>query len=237
MASIPPRRAIDPPRVTRSAHPRDASTLHITLARPHMRDTLNAAIRDQLVEAFLLAALDDTITEIHLCGDGASFCSGGDLDEFGSFPDPATAHLIRLQQSVGRAIDSGRTAGHGPPARRLCRVGHRAAGLRWHGSRGCHHHHLPARGVARADPRRGGTVSLPARIGRHRTARLALTGESIDAATALAWGLVDALAPSSSRGAAQPGGSNRSVLATTSWATSVRSRSLPNAYARSRMSA
>ena len=40
-------------------------------------------------------------------------------------------------------------------------------------------------------------MSLPARIGRHRTARLALTGESIDAATALAWGLVDALAPSS----------------------------------------
>ena len=71
-----------------------------------MRNALNTAMRDQLVEAFLLAALDDTITEIHLCGDGASFCSGGDLDEFGSFPDPATAHLIRLQQSVGRAIDA-----------------------------------------------------------------------------------------------------------------------------------
>lgn len=36
-------------------------------------------------------------------------------------------------------------------------------------------------------------MSLPRRIGRHRTARLALTGERVDAATALAWGLVDRL--------------------------------------------
>jgi enoyl-CoA hydratase/carnithine racemase len=34
-------------------------------------------------------------------------------------------------------------------------------------------------------------VSLPRRIGRHRTAWLALTGRTIDAATARAWGLVD----------------------------------------------
>ncbi|HEX6656442.1 MAG TPA: enoyl-CoA hydratase/isomerase family protein, partial [Ilumatobacter sp.] len=40
-------------------------------------------------------------------------------------------------------------------------------------------------------PGAGGTVSLPRRIGRHRTAQLALTGETIDAATALDWGLVD----------------------------------------------
>ncbi|MEJ7585102.1 MAG: enoyl-CoA hydratase/isomerase family protein [Acidimicrobiales bacterium] len=40
-------------------------------------------------------------------------------------------------------------------------------------------------------PGAGGTVSLPARIGRHRTAWLALTGRSIDAPTALAWHLAD----------------------------------------------
>jgi enoyl-CoA hydratase/carnithine racemase len=36
-----------------------------------------------------------------------------------------------------------------------------------------------------------GTVSLPRRIGRHRTAHLALTGHTIDAVTALDWGLID----------------------------------------------
>jgi enoyl-CoA hydratase/carnithine racemase len=40
-------------------------------------------------------------------------------------------------------------------------------------------------------PGAGGTVSLPRRIGRHRTAWLALTGRTIDAPTAREWGLVD----------------------------------------------
>jgi enoyl-CoA hydratase/carnithine racemase len=34
-------------------------------------------------------------------------------------------------------------------------------------------------------------VSLPRRIGRQRTAWLALSGRPIDARTALAWGLID----------------------------------------------
>ena len=42
-------------------------------------------------------------------------------------------------------------------------------------------------------PGSGGTVSLPRRIGRQRTAYMALSGTAIDARTALAWGLVDEL--------------------------------------------
>jgi len=44
-------------------------------------------------------------------------------------------------------------------------------------------------------PGAGGTISLPRRIGRQRTAWLGLTGQTIDAPTALAWQLVDELAP------------------------------------------
>ena len=43
-------------------------------------------------------------------------------------------------------------------------------------------------------PGAGGTASLPNRIGRQRTAWLALSGSRIDAATALRWGLVDEIA-------------------------------------------
>jgi enoyl-CoA hydratase/carnithine racemase len=43
-------------------------------------------------------------------------------------------------------------------------------------------------------PGAGGTVSLPRRIGRQRTAWLALTGAAIDVETALSWRLVDAIA-------------------------------------------
>jgi enoyl-CoA hydratase/carnithine racemase len=44
-------------------------------------------------------------------------------------------------------------------------------------------------------PGAGGTVSLPRRIGRWRTLYLALSGLSLNAASALAWGLADRVAP------------------------------------------
>ena len=165
--------------------------LHISLARADARNALDTAMRDQLVEAFDLARLDDSIVEVHLRGEGPSFCAGGDLDEFGERPDPATAHLVRMMQSVGRAIDavSLRVTAHVHGA---CR----GSGVE-----------LPAfagRVTAAPDatfglpevslgliPGAGGTVSLPRRIGRHRTAWLGLTGQAVDAATALEWGVVD----------------------------------------------
>ena len=42
-------------------------------------------------------------------------------------------------------------------------------------------------------PGAGGTVSITRRIGRWRTAYLVLSGSRIDPATALRWGLVDAV--------------------------------------------
>jgi enoyl-CoA hydratase/carnithine racemase len=49
---------------------------------------------------------------------------------------------------------------------------------------------LPELGIGLI-PGAGGTVSIPPRIGRHRTALLALSGESIDERTAASWGLID----------------------------------------------
>ena len=59
-------------------------------------------MRDELVEALTVAAADPGIARVELRGEGRAFCAGGDLDEFGTRSDPATAHLIRLQRSVGR---------------------------------------------------------------------------------------------------------------------------------------
>jgi enoyl-CoA hydratase/carnithine racemase len=42
-------------------------------------------------------------------------------------------------------------------------------------------------------PGAGGTVSLPRRIGRQRTAWMALAGVEVGAEVALGWGLVDAI--------------------------------------------
>ena len=40
-------------------------------------------------------------------------------------------------------------------------------------------------------PGAGGCVSITKRIGRHRTAHMAISGEPISAETALQWGLID----------------------------------------------
>src|SRR5262249_51711819 len=127
-------------------------------------------------------------------GNGPSFCSGGDLDEFGTRPDPATAHRTRLTRSPARLLwrlrDRTGCTIHGAclgagielaavAGRVQARPGTRFA--------------LPELGLGLV-PGAGGTVSLPRRIGRHRTAWLALTTASIDVATALDWGLIDEIA-------------------------------------------
>jgi len=187
---------------------RNDDTLEITLNRPQKHNAFSSEMRDGLCEALHTALADPAIERVVLRGAGASFCSGGDLDEFGSFPDPATAHVIRSTRNPGRLLaalaERVRFDVHG-----AC-VG---AGIE-----------LPAfaRRVVAAPsaffqlpevrmglvPGAGGTASLPRRIGRQRCAWLALSAQRIDARTALGWGLVDELAPET-EGAARRYVSNR----------------------------
>ncbi|HEV3351299.1 MAG TPA: enoyl-CoA hydratase/isomerase family protein [Acidimicrobiales bacterium] len=170
---------------------RDGDRLLVTLSRPEVHNAFSARMRDELVDALAVAQSDASIAHVVLAGDGPSFCSGGDLDEFGSRPDPATAHVIRLERS---------------PARSMATVGPRVE-AHLHGAcmgAGIELAAFARRVLATSDaaialpevtlgliPGAGGTVSLPRRIGRHRTALLALSGKTVDAATALDWGLVD----------------------------------------------
>jgi hypothetical protein len=193
-------RAAHPARSDLDAGPRvridrDGDTLSVTLTRPERLNALDALMRDQLVEALALAAADTGIARVELRGEGRAFCAGGDLDEFGSRPDPATAHLIRLERSVGRALSSlerptvtylhGACMGSGIELAAFTDTVVAAADTQIA---------LPEIGLGLV-PGAGGTVSLPRRIGRLRTAWLAFTGSTIGAALAHEWGLVDELGP------------------------------------------
>jgi hypothetical protein len=182
-----PRPDVEPPvRLER-----DGATLTIVLNRPSVHNAFSAAMRDGVVEGLRLAALDDSIARVEVRGEGPSFCSGGDLAEFGSLPDPATAHVIRTSRSAGRWVHRCREretfslhgacvgAGIELPAFATRVVATPDATFQ-----------LPEVGMGLV-PGAGGTASIPGRIGAPRTAWLALTGTRLDAAAALDWGLVD----------------------------------------------
>jgi 1,4-dihydroxy-2-naphthoyl-CoA synthase len=168
--------------------------LVVTLDRPQRHNAITTRMRDELCEALAIAVADNSIRRVVLRGRGASFCSGGDLSEFGSRTDPATAHITRLAQSPARLLDllrdrltaeiHGNTLGGGIEmaafASRVVALRDTTIGL-------------PEVGLGLI-PGAGGTVSVPRRIGRQRTAALALTDRRINAELAKAWGLVDQIA-------------------------------------------
>lgn len=171
---------------------RDGDHLTITLNRPETHNAVDVALRDALVEALGLVDADPALTAT-LRGAGPSFCSGGDLREFGTFPDPGTAHAIRLERLPARALAAvadrvtarvhGYCVGAGAELAAFC---HRVVADPGTTFR------LPEVSMGLV-PGQGGTVSIPRRIGAQRSAWLALTGRPIDASTALEWGLVDQL--------------------------------------------
>jgi enoyl-CoA hydratase/carnithine racemase len=148
-------------------------------------------MRDALVEALDLAATDPDIRSVIVSAAGKCFSAGGDLNEFGDAPDPAIAHTIRSVRL---------------PAASLARCAKRVTFL-VHGAcigAGIEIAAFGARVQAKPDaffqlpeinfgliPGAGGCVSIPRRIGRQRTAYLALSACKLDAATALEWGLID----------------------------------------------
>lgn len=83
---------------------RDGAVLEVRLNRPERHNAFGRQVRDALLEALALAALDHSLERVELTGTGPSFCSGGDLDEFGTAGSPVAAHLVRMEQSAGLAI-------------------------------------------------------------------------------------------------------------------------------------
>ncbi len=178
----------DEPAVLADRH---GDTLRVRLNRPRHGNAVNTDLRDALTEALTTALVDGTIDRVELTGNGPHFCTGGDLDEFGMFTSPAAAHVVRLARS---------------PARYLAALGPR---LHAHLHGNCMGSGIELAAFAHevtADPATtfvlpelalglvpgaGGTISIVDRIGAPRTAWLLLTQQRIDAATALAWGLID----------------------------------------------
>jgi enoyl-CoA hydratase/carnithine racemase len=183
------------PQRIRPAEPvlvtRDGSRLSIVLNVPERRNAFSVGVREALLDAVLLAEADSTIESVELSGAGPVFCSGGDLDEFGTATDLVAACLVRLSRAPWRVIER--------IAPKVTVFAHGACV-----GAGTEIAAYAGRVVAEPDaffalpevrmglvPGAGGSVSVVRRIGRWRAAWLMLTGERLPALTALRWGLVD----------------------------------------------
>jgi len=191
-AATPTRPAPDPssPRVRVE---REGRITVVTLTRPVRHNAIDPRLRDELCGALAEAAAHPG--PVVLRGDGPSFCSGGDLDTFGSFLDPGAAHLVRLARSVAW--------------RTYLLASRLVVGL--HGAclgAGIELAAFAAHVVAADDaviglpelalgliPGSGGTVSMTRRAGARRVLELLLTDGTIPATTAREWGLVDEVVP------------------------------------------
>ena len=190
IAAQPATAPAPPGRVVTTRH--DAE-LRIVVDRPGQRNAIDRALRDALFEAFTIAALDSSIARVIWRSTGPAFGVGADLTEFGTTRDPATAHAIRGATLPAHPLSAcahivdvhvqgacvGSTLEMAAFAARVT-----ASSSAWF--------QLPelAMGIL---PGAGGCVSVPRRIGRQRTALMILSGKRIDAATALGWGLIDAI--------------------------------------------
>jgi enoyl-CoA hydratase/carnithine racemase len=175
---------------------RDGGTLRIRFNRPQRHNAFSTDSRAALLEALTVAQLDPSVTGIVLSGNGPSFCSGGDLAEFGTFADPASAHLARTRHSPALALDAltarlGRCCRADVHGRVLGSGLEMAAFCGWVEAHEDSLFGLPELSLGLI-PGAGGTVSVTRRIGRWRTAYLVLSGRIVGTDTALDWGLVDA---------------------------------------------
>jgi enoyl-CoA hydratase len=173
----------------------------ITLNRPEARNALNRDVRKALPAAIERCDADDGVDVMILTGADPAFCAGVDLKEFGSG---------QVQQGEGFAEvgerGDGRTAFRGalPPHEKplIGAVNGVAVTGGFEVALNCDF--LIASDRARfADtharvgvmPGWGLTVLLAQRIGIGRAKEMSITGNYVDAPTALAWGLVNHVVP------------------------------------------
>ena len=166
----------------------------LTLNRPEAMNSVNAALSTALGEGVEQAAADPTVRVLVLTGEGRAFCAGADLKALAAGePIGAAGHddwgfagFVRhwVDKPVVAAVN-GFALGGGTELALACDLVVASEQARFG---------LPEvrRGLFAAA---GGVVRLQRQVPVKRAAEIALTGEAIDAATALDWGLVNRVTP------------------------------------------
>lgn len=172
-----------------------AGVATLTLNRPRQYNALSAALLDALHRELDALAADESIRVVVITGAGPAFCAGHDLKEMRALGGQAEVEalfstcsammqkLVALPQPVIAAVNGIATAA-GCQLAAQCDLAVAADNARFAVS-GVN------LGLFCSTP----AVALSRNLGRKRAAEMLFTGEFIDAATALEWGLVNRVCP------------------------------------------
>ena len=172
---------------------RDGDTICITMTRGPRRNALSREHLQQLLAAFTEAGGSDA-TGIVLAGEGPVFSAGHDFRDVAGRPVTEVRSLLGLctelmqtiqdvpQVVLARVHALATAAGCQLVASCDLAVAGESAGFAAPGGKGGWFCHTPMVAIAR-------------NVGRKRAMELALTGDVIDARTALEWGLVNRVVP------------------------------------------
>ena len=172
----------------------------ITLNRPDRLNAWNARFGDELREALLKDAADDSVRSVLITGAGRGFSSGADLKEMleqgaaGEVPDvgemlrtryhPIIKGIRELPKPVVAAVN-------GPAVGIGCSLA-LACDLIWAAESAVFGLAFVNIGLV---PDGGSTFLVPVAAGKARALEMALLGEPIPAERALAWGLINRVVP------------------------------------------
>jgi len=171
----------------------DGETVTITMNRPGKRNSLTAEHLQELRAAMVRTA-DSGASGVVLAGAGPVFSAGHDFGDVAARDQNEVRELLELctdvmhtvqrmpQVVIARVHGLATAAGCQLAASCDLAVAAESAGFALPGGKGGWFCHTPAVPVARA-------------IGRKRVMEMALTGDVIDATTALDWGLVNRVVP------------------------------------------
>ena len=166
----------------------------VTMNRPERRNALSEAHMLELLDAFTRLADDGDVRAIILAANGPVFCSGHDFADMVERDLDAMRELLtvctELMRTMQRAPQPVVARVHGIATAAGCQlvasadlaVAAEEAAFAAPGGRGGWFCHTPMVAIARS-------------VGRKRALEMAFTGDSIDARTALAWGLVNRVVP------------------------------------------
>jgi enoyl-CoA hydratase/carnithine racemase len=143
----------------------DAAVARVTLNRPDKRNAINDEMRAELTDAFARFDADAAVRVVVVTGAGPAFCAGGDLSAVMIPPDPTRERIVEPLDRFAKPIIAA------------------INGLAYGGGLE----------LALACDIRIGTQRLPPVVGPTLAAQMILSGEPIDAARALAAGLVSEL--------------------------------------------